>query len=81
MRTTTKEQAREAFNSLPPLSYISVIYGKATEKLFVHSRWISLYNVPRMLYNWNVMNEVDYTSVCPSSIRTNQGKRGSYDLD
>ena len=34
MRTTTKEQAREAFNSLPPLSYISVIYGKGKNRTY-----------------------------------------------
>lgn len=34
MRTTTKEQVREAFNSLPPLTYISVIYGKGKNRTY-----------------------------------------------
>lgn len=34
MRTTTKEQVKEAFNSLPPFSYISVIYGKGKNRTY-----------------------------------------------
>ena len=34
MRTTTKEQVREAFNSLPPFPYISVIYGKGKNRTY-----------------------------------------------
>ena len=30
---------------------------------------------PKISYNWNVMSEVDYTSVCPSTIRTDNTER------
>ena len=34
MRTTTKEQVIEAFHSLPPIPFISVIYGKGKDRRY-----------------------------------------------
>ena len=34
MRTTTKEQVKEAFNSIPPVPYINVLYGKGKNRTY-----------------------------------------------